>query len=386
VNQKKVLFLSSWYPSKNNPNLGNFVQRHAEAANECVEVTALFVTSSSQVSELTIEKEIIHNIETFVAYYPKVKYSNPILAAYKKYKTYLQVSKQAFEKINKQFDWVHLNIAYPAGLFALWLKKNRNIPYVLTEQWTGYLSIKGDFKRLPKLVQMQHRKVFKRARAVFPVSSHLGDTLVDHKLITNYQVLHNVVNHKIFYPAESKPSLFRFIHISTFDDPHKNVSGMFRVFKRLLDHNEKFDIQIVTEGDVENVIQLANDIGVPKNLIKVDSSLDQHGVAEKLREANCLVLFSNYETFSVVLAEAWMCGLPCVYSKCGGLTEIDNPLLGVQVEKRDENELFFKLQKILRKEIRFDPTEIEEYAQSFQKSKIADRLKKLYEATFINLI
>lgn len=382
MKQKKVLFLSSWYPSKNNPNLGNFVQRHAEAANERVQVTALFITSSVNVEKMTIEREIINGVETFVAYYPKIEIKNPLLATFKKYSTYLKVAKAAFNEINKKFDWVHLNIAYPAGLFALWLKRKKNIPYVLTEQWTGYLSIKGDFERLNTLQKTQHRKIFKEARAVFPVSSHLGETLIDHKLIADYSVLHNVVNHEIFYPATEKPSTFRFIHISTFDDPHKNVSGMFRVFRRLLDTKEKFDVQIITEGDANKVIELAEATNFPRELVKVDSSIDQKGVADKLRQSNCLVLFSNYETFSVVLAESWMCGIPCVYSKCGGLTEINDPFLGIRVTKKDEDELFLALQKILCNEIRFDDEVIKDFASEFQKTNIALRLEELYKQAF----
>lgn len=379
MKQKQVLFLSSWYPSKNNPNLGNFVQRHAEAANEHAQVTALFVTSSTHVEKLTVEKEVVNGVETFIAYYPKVKGKLPFLTVLKKFRRYLDASKYAFEIIGKNFDLVHLNITYPAGLFALWLKKKKQIPYVLTEQWTGYLSIKGDFKKLSSLQQAQHARIFKNAEMIFPVSDHLGKALVNHGLISTYKVLHNVVNHELFFPAEQEKSTFQFIHVSTFDDAHKNVSGMFRVFKRLYEAGELFEIQIVTEGDESVVFQLAEQLEIPTHSIKVDSSLDQLGVAEKMRNASCLVLFSNYETFSVVLAEAWMTGIPCVYSKCGGLTEIDNSAIGVQVGIKEENELFSALQKILRKEIRFNKDEITAFAKDFRKENVALRIKALYK-------
>ena len=50
-NSKKlnVLFLCSWYPNRDNPTLGNFVQKHAEAANRENNITILSIISSPNV-------------------------------------------------------------------------------------------------------------------------------------------------------------------------------------------------------------------------------------------------------------------------------------------------------------------------------------------------
>lgn len=376
---KNILFLASWYPSKNNPTLGNFVQRHAEAASIYSNVTALFITSSDLVDEITIEKDVVNGVETVIAYYPKIKTKLPLVRSLEKYKMYMQVSEQAFNSIDKTFDLVHLNIAYPAGLFALWLKERKKIKYVLTEQWTGYLSIKGSFSKLNYLQKWQHKKIFKNASAIFPVSSHLGDALKKLGLIETYQVLPNVVNDKLFYPAEETPKRFRFIHISTFDDAHKNVSGMFRVFKKLQDDALDFEVQIVTEGPKEDVINLAKTVGLDKERLIVDRVLDQNGVAQALRSASCLVLFSNYETFSVVLAEAWLSGIPCIYSKCGGLTEIDNPDIGIQIKTNDEEALYKSSKNVMLNNNLFDRDKIISFSSSYKKQFIAKKINNLYD-------
>lgn len=380
MSRKRILFLASWYPSENNPNLGNFVQRHAEAANEHSDVTALFITSSKKYKELSIQRENSNGVDTYIVYYPKLYPGNGLLTALRKYKRYLAAAKYAFNQMEKTFDLVHLNIAYPAGLFALWLKKHKGIPYVLTEQWTGYLPIKGDFEKLNSVVRLQHKKIFQQAAAVFPVSDHLGKALQQKKLIKSYTAIHNVVNDAIFYPSEQQPKTFRFIHISTFDDAHKNVSGMFRAFAHMVKEGLAFEVEIVTEGEKENVQLLAEQYGFPKDRLFIASSLNQEGVAAALRRSNCLVLFSNYETFSVVLAEAWMTGIPCVYSKCGGLTEIDNPEIGVQVPIKGEEELISALRKILQEDIRFSREVITEFARDFSKEKVALNLCRLYES------
>lgn len=375
---KNILFLASWYPSKNNPTLGNFVQRHAETASIHSNVTALFITSSDLVEEITIEKDVVNGVETVIAYYPKITTKLPLVRSLDKYKMYMQVSEQAFNSIDKTFDLVHLNIAYPAGLFALWLKERMNINYVLSEHWTGYIPIKNDFSKLNYLQKWQHRKIFNNASAIFPVSSHLGDALKKLGLIETYQVLPNVVNDKLFYPAEEPPKRFRFIHISTFDDAHKNVSGMFRVFKKLQDDALDFEVHIVTEGPKEDVINLAKTVGLDKERLIVDRALDQNGVAQALRSASCLVLFSNYETFSVVLAEAWMSGIPCIYSQCGGLTELNNPDIGIQINTKDEMSLYQSTKAILNGNQSFSKSKISKFSSRFKKENIAKKLSELY--------
>lgn len=376
---KNILFLASWYPSKNNPTLGNFVQRHAEAASIYSNVTALFITSSDLVEEITIEKEEVNGVETVIAYYPKITTKLPLVKSLDKYKMYMQVSEQAFKSIDKAFDLVHLNIAYPAGLFALWLKERMKINYVLSEHWTGYLPIKNDFSKLNYLQKWQHRKIFKNASAIFPVSSHLGDALKKLGLIESYQVLPNVVNDELFYPAEEPPKRFRFIHISTFDDAHKNVSGMFRVFKKLQDDALDFDVHIVTEGPKEDVINLSETFGLEKERLIVDHALDQKEVAQALRSASCLVLFSNYETFSVVLAEAWMSGIPCIYSQCGGLTEIDNPDIGIQIITKDEDALYQSTKNLVVGKQSFKKDKIVTFSSRFIKKNVARDIDDYYK-------
>lgn len=375
---KNILFLASWYPSKNNPTLGNFVQRHAETASIYSNVTVLFITSSDLVDEITIEKDEVNGVETVIAYYPKITTKLPLVRSLDKYKMYMQVSEQAFNSIDKTFDLVHLNIAYPAGLFALWLKERMNINYVLSEHWTGYIPIKNDFSKLNYLQKWQHRKIFNNASAIFPVSSHLGDALKKLGLIETYQVLPNVVNDKLFYPAEEPPKRFRFIHISTFDDTHKNVSGMFRVFKKLQDDALDFEVHIVTEGPKEDVINLAKTVGLDKERLIVDRALDQNGVAHALRSASCLVLFSNYETFSVVLAEAWMSGIPCIYSQCGGLTELNNPDIGIQINTKDEMSLYQSTKAILNGNQSFSKSKISKFSTRFKKENIAKKISEFY--------
>jgi glycosyltransferase involved in cell wall biosynthesis len=219
------------------------------------------------------------------------------------------------------------------------------------------------FKTLPFYIKNKYRSIFKDAKLILPVSEHLGQALQKLNLIEQFQVIHNVVSDTFFYSStQSKISTaaVRFLHVSSFDDAHKNISGMLSAFGKL---DRDFILHIITEGNENEVWNLLNKYNVPKNKCVVEQQQTADGVGRAMRLADCFVLFSNYETFSVVLAEAWSSGLPAIYTQCGGLTEIKNPDLGIQLPLKDESALLKALATFEKTD--YSPFLIAEYAKLF---------------------
>lgn len=376
--RKRILFLSSWYPSRENEALGNFVQRHAEVASKEADVTVLYATSSENNTKIEFDRSSINGVDTLIVYYPKVRTKLPIVKQILSRKRYLEALKQAFALLEENFDLVHLNEAFPAGLFALYLKKNKSLNYILTVHWTGYLNHTRTFEKRPFYERNLHKKIFSKASGIYPVSDHLGQSLKKLKLINDYEVIPNVVNREIFYPVKSKDSnrIPRFLHVSSFNNEHKNVIEMLKAFKTLQDEQSDFSLHLITEGQKKEVIQLIDKLGIDLSRCEVDEKATPKEVAKAMRRADCLVLFSNYETFSVVIAEAWMSGIPAIYSKCGGLTEIKNPDLGVQIEKRD----FDALKEALRnfKWQQYSTNKIISHSEVFGIDVIAAKFSEVY--------
>ena len=378
MQKKRVLFLASWYPSRENKSLGNFVQRHAEAANQVSDVTVMYAISSEKSTSIEFDRKDVHGVDTLIIYYPKVKIKLPIFKQVQSKKNYLTALKQGFLFLNKDFDLVHLNEVFPAGLFALYLKKEYELNYVLTVHWTGYLDHTKVYERLPFYERRLHKKIFANASLVLPVSDHLGKSLKKLKLLSNYKVIPNVVDDKLFFPHEGIKELSspRFLHVSSFDNKHKNVVGMLKAFKFLQDEKQPFTLHLITEGDKEIVWNLIHDLGIDDSRCDVKEKATPEEVAQAMRESDCFVLFSNYETFSVVLAEAWMSGIPAIYSKCGGLTEIANKDLGVQVEKGNLHSLSNALQNF--ELTHFNKLKIVKESESFKVDKVADNFLDVY--------
>ena len=377
--RKRILFLSSWYPSRENEALGNFVQRHAEVANKIADVTVLYATSSERATSIEFDRRTINGVDTYIVYYPKTRIRFPFLKQFISRKRYLDALKKVLTRLGERFDLVHLNEAFPAGLFALYLKKNKSLNYVLTVHWTGYLNHTRIFEKLPFYERNIHKKIFSNALEVYPVSDHLGQSLKKLNLIHDYQVIPNTVNGEIFYPEKNKRSnsVPRFLHVSSFDNKHKNVVEMLKAFKSLQDNASDFRLHLITEGQKNQVVQLIDKLGIDSSRCEVEEKATPEEVARAMKRADCLVLFSNYETFSVVIAEAWRSGIPAIYSRCGGLTEIKNSDLGVQIEKGNLNGFIDALRNF--KSEQYSANEIVSHSKVFDVDNVARKFSEIYD-------
>ncbi len=376
MSRKQVLFLTSWYPSDENTTLGNFVVKHAQCSAEVANITVLYARSSSKISEVAIDDQVEDGVRVVRVYYPKESLRFPFLGSYKKFKSYKKALWLGFRHINLKFDLVQVNVAFPAGLFALELKNKYNLPFVLLEHWTGYLSHTNSYKSAPLFLKLLHKKVFSNASKVLVVSDHLGKSLKALDLTKDYIVYPNVVDRKYFYPLNefTGKSILNILHVSSFNDEHKNISGMLSAIASL---KRQYHLNLITEGEESDVFTYLDDAGIVKEDVSIKTKLSAEEVGNEMRKSDVLVLFSNYETFSVVIAEAWTCGLPAVYSKCGGLTEIDNDTLGKQIAKKDERALSDYLESFDSNN--YSKEEIAKYAQSFEKHQLSDKIHDVYD-------
>ena len=376
MSRKEVLFLTSWYPSDENATLGNFVVKHAECSSEVANVTVLYAISSTRVNKVQIDDQTENNVRVICVYYPKKASNIPLFNSIKKVRTYNHALWKGFNYLDVSFDIVHLNVAFPAGLFALKLKRKYNIPIILLEHWTGYLTHTNTYKNASYFVRKLHQRIFKNANKVLVVSDHLGQSLKSHGLVNDYFVYPNVVDKKDFYPLNNKSQSekLRIVHISSFDDDHKNVSGMLSAISKL---KRPYQLNLITETDISIVEAFVINAGIDLNNVSIKSKVSSAEVGEVLRESDVFVLFSNYETFSIVIAEAWMCGIPAVYTKCGGLTEINDESLGKQLAINNQQALVEYFENFGSDN--YSSNEISGYAEQFRKENISDKIRIIYD-------
>ena len=201
----KILFISSWFPSKIEATNGNFVQRHAEAVSLLHEVEILHaIGDKAQKQIYFFDDQIINDIRTLIVYYKNT--NNPILNFYRRINSY----KKGFAKMQKP-DLVHANILQKSMLFAVYLKWKFKVPFVVTEHWSGFLKINRG--KLSKIQLFISKFIAKEAHFVLPVSYYLKNDLEDLRFQNAVEVVENVVDTAIFHVKKTKKNKYEFLNI-----------------------------------------------------------------------------------------------------------------------------------------------------------------------------
>lgn len=383
MNKKhKVLSICSWYPNEYNPTLGNFVQKHAECISLYDEVITLsiFPDTNSKVHRIQInEKE---NLIELIIYYPKKEKGIRVLNLFLNFISHFKAFKIGFQKVKDKFDLpdiVHLNVIYPLGIWAYWLKIKYKIPYVISEHSSGFhLDSNHSY---PNRILIFCKFILKYASMVLPVSENLRNNLESLSPTTKFSIISNVVDEKIFLPSSSisdKDSL-KLIHISTGVDEIKNLSGMIRVFEKIKLQNSKITLDIVCDGNVQYAKDISQKLELQDNVI-FHSTKTTSEIAKMFQEHDALLLFSNYENFPCVIAESLMCGKPVIATNVNGIPEHIKTENGILVEPRHEDALFDAIIRFSKEKNNFNSKNIRQYAlKNFSYTIIGKKISEIFD-------
>ena len=108
MQRKKILWLSSWYPNKNDIFDGDFIQRHARAAAIYHDVHVIFVSDAAIDSAIEEELRQATGLTEHIIYFRKRKGILGRISKQWKWKNNFQDAvKKYFEKNGKP-DFVHV--------------------------------------------------------------------------------------------------------------------------------------------------------------------------------------------------------------------------------------------------------------------------------------
>lgn len=363
VKRLKVLFLCSWYPNKDNPTVGNFIQKHAEAANIYNDVIVLAIVASKNTKTIEIVETTTNGLNEIVVYYPKKDSFFTIGNKISGFLSHIKAFRLGYKKVQEKLgqpDILHLNVTYPLGIWAKWLKRRKGIPFVVTEHSNGF-HLNGDHS-YSKTILTLCKSILSDASMLLPVSEDLKNNLVQLAPNGNFKIISNVVNENIFKLQPHSPSaLKKLIHISTGYDPQKNLSGIINVLHELVKIRQDFQLTIISDGDVEYAKKLVAGFDLTEKIL-FQGTKSTEEVAEFMNQSDALLLFSNYENFPCVIAESFMVGIPVISTSINGIPEHVKPWNGILVEKGNEMELTRVLIQFLDNSDVYDPEKLHNYA------------------------
>ncbi|MFM7681690.1 MAG: glycosyltransferase family 4 protein [Bacteroidota bacterium] len=375
----KVLNICSWYPNEFKPTLGNFVQKHAEAISLFNEVVTLSIFPDETSNEHRVVLNSRNQLEEVIIYYPKKTTGFP-LNKFLNFMAHRKAFKLGFNIVKEKIGFpeiVHLNIVYPLGIWAYWLKKRFRIPYVVTENSSGF-HVQSDHA-YPKPIMKLCQLVLRNAAYLLPVSKNLKENLKQLSPSSQFEIISNVVDENLFLlKVKQNEEVKRLIHISTGVDEIKNLSGILRVMNELKNNQVNVTLDIVSDGDIEYAKLLASELNL-MNYVNFHSTKTTSEVAEMIQNADALLMFSNYENFPCVIAEAMMCGKPVISSNVNGIPEHVHHFNGMLVNPRDEKALESAIVSFVRNEVNFNSEEIREYAMdNFSYSEVGRKFTEIY--------
>lgn len=294
-------------------------------------------------------------------------------------------------------DVVQLNVIQKQGLLALWLKKRYGIPYVIVEHWSGYLPENGMFKRLSAIKKRIYRRIAAQAEQVLCVSQRLQQAMQDCGIrAQQWGLIDNVVDGFFFEKVESRKTKVEskktkvesrktLLHVSCFDERAKNVKGLLRAAKMLSEKRQDWKLVLVGTGvDYMDVRAFADTLDIPEGLLEWTGELTPSEVAERMHEADALVLSSRYETYGVVLAEAAAAGLPILSTPVGIAENVANLIVPQEIAQNKPGRMAEFMETILwGQEVRGASEHSgssQEVRERFSADFIGKKLKKSYDS------
>lgn len=374
-----ILCISSWYPTRLKPTLGNFVFKHIECACIGNNVRALHVCVDPQLKsgvERVITEQPFHST---VIYIPQNKF--PILGKAMNYLKITRLYLSEYKKLmNEGFtpDLVHANVVFPIAMIAWLFKRKFGVNYVISEHWTGY----HDYAHLKisALKRFLIRFSANRASCILPVSKDLQRAMQKFGITGKFEVVGNVVDTDLFVPLPNREvsEEINLIHISHLNNDQKNISLLLKAFAEASHDRPNCRLHIIHDGDLSAYDNEIDKLGL-SNKINSYGTLETLEVAKALQKADFFVLSSNYENLPCVLIESLSCGVPVVSTNVGGISEIINTENGILLKPNDLPAMVNALKQMMMTFDRYDKTKLHAMAEeNFSYPAIGEKLSSIY--------
>lgn len=363
----KVLHITSWYPSKYNSLEGNFIQEHFEALSSFTNCSLVHFQVRKGLG--FYRKSISANQKQLIL---KIPFENWRIIELLNFIFLLIMLK----KINKKFDIVNFHIAYPLLTYLHIIKKYFKIPIVLNEHWTAY---RFSFHITKTKSLFKLKRIFTNRLRLITVSKALGNDISRFsEQSLNYSILPNVVSDCFLNQnniEEDSRDCF-FFSVSVWR-PIKKSLILLAAFKQFCQKNDKFKYYLGGDGEQIPEMKLfieENNLG---DRIKLLGKMNKVDISDMMSKCSAFLHCSDYETFSVVCAEAICSGTPVIASNIPAISEFVDESNGILVENNDSSSWELALSDFIANNKRFDRNSIKEKAISkFSKEVVG---KKYFE-------
>ena len=376
----KVLFITNWYPTKDDPAKAIWVREQAKAVQLYDDVRVLHCAGCDRnlrqlwIAQPEIDERLLEGIPTYRLWY------RPSPIPKTSYFTYAWSVLRAFQHIVKDDfrpDIIHVQV-YDAGGPAILLGIINRIPVVVSEHFSSFP------RRLLRPLDLAKAWLaFRWASVVLPVSYALQKAIENYGIHAHFQVIPNVADTTLFFPSshlrkDSDPKRILFVGQLV---EVKGLAYLLEALSRLSQKRVDWHLDIIGNGSARSEYERL------VMHLKLCDEVSFHGlttkqeVAEYMRQADLFVLSSLCETFSAPAVEALASGTPVLATRCGGPEEFVTKDVGLLVSPGDPETLCEGLDYMLDNLHLYSRRRISEYAiERFSAEHVGAQLHRVYES------
>lgn len=363
---KNILHITTWYPNDYDNQLGIFVKKHIQQGHAFANNVVIAIIANPQVIKPRVKVNKQDNFIEIIGYYRARKGSK-----WSNYRNYLRVQTlvmQEYLKLNMMPDFIHCHVGEKSIAFAK--KFFGDTPRFVTEHWSGFLN--GTFDTYKEKRRKTRISEINTCKKLLVVSDKLKIALQNYGVTIPIDIIPNVIEQGKLKTTYTNPP--KFVVVADLVDEVKNISGIIEAFQQA--NLDGATLTIVGDGPDKGKLEAL----VKTPFIEFLGRQDNKWVLEHLSDYDILIVNSKTETYSMITAEALLCGLPVIATKCGGPEQfIEEDKNGWLVEVGNTAELTSVLRKSLSK---LDSISSLSISSNFQEQVKLTKVQSLFEKLY----
>lgn len=364
MSKKKVLHLAKWYPNKAEPLLGIFIRKHIQSVQQSFDNKVISVYQTDTIKS-NIQRIVNHyNNTEEVVFYHKKGLLNKIRVLYRVWK----------EIKNFQAHLIHAHVMGWTSSLAFFFSRTNQVPFIISEHWSGYR--KKGYAQLNFASKILRKISARKAEQICVVSNFLKEDMIKCGVEANYTIIGNVVDGKTLDIGKNKT--FSYVFAGDLVQETKNVKGILEAFSEVIKHHKNIKLDIIGDGkDLKNYKNLSDQLKL-NNHVSFHGNQSNDYVFKTLSQSHVLILNSYFETFSIICAEALLCGIPVISTKCGGPESFLNDETGILIDCDSNNQLIKAMKDMVTNYDKYEPEKLKSMAHQFSMDSIGEKINQQY--------
>ncbi len=407
--KKNVLFMPSWYPTKENPINGSFFKEQTNVLTSNFnivvlhytsrffsplkyfiftlfrreKITILYTVEETKVPEITVYFPIVSN-NSFMG---KVLQKCKILPKINKRnikKSHIVLKRNLIEKIDFTPNLLYAVTAQVNAKEASSIAHYFNIPYVVAEHCP--------FPLPQTAISTETKEAIENANCIISISRDKTRQMLIQGLKFESELVGNMVDENLFTLPQKKDDRIFTILIVAANNFYKDYPTFFKTMRYLKKIcNKPFKILIVGFNPVAEKTIWNEGEDKFRKMIAEYGLLDISELVPKAarsemptyyHKADVFVMTSIQEGFPVSCLEATCCGLPVYSTRCGGVEDFIDDENGKLVNIQDYEKLAINLNDLIEGRISYNAEHIrKKTVENYGKKAFLNKVSKIFDRT-----